>query len=172
MRAVIILGHGSRVPEAGKDMETVASLLKQNYGLDMVEACQMSRLGPHYPEILAKCVSRGATEVVVIPYFLNCGLHIRLDIPEMMKEEAEKYPHVKMIFGKQLGFDPMFAGIICRRVQESLDLPDVRSLELEPRESFPVPAGQGEFVEMPPEEARKYKNEYSGSAHDPAPRNP
>ena len=50
----------------------------------------MSRLGPHYPEILAKCVEGGATEVVVIPYFLNNGLHIRLDIPEMMKEEAEE----------------------------------------------------------------------------------
>ena len=168
MRAVIILGHGSRVPEAGKDMETVATLLKKDYNLEMVEACQMSRLGPHYPETLAKCVKNGATEVVVIPYFLNSGLHIRLDIPEMMKEEAEKYPHVKMIFGRHLGFDPKFADIIYRRIQESLDLPDVRRLELEPRESFPVPAGQGEFVEMPPEEARRYENERSDSAHDPA----
>jgi sirohydrochlorin ferrochelatase len=159
VRAVIILGHGSRVPEAGKDMERVAALLKENYHLEMVEACQMSRLGPHYPEILARCVKNGATEVIVIPYFLNSGLHIRLDIPEMMKEEAEKYPHVKMIFGRRLGFDPQFADIIYRRIQESLDLPDVRRLDLEPRENFPVPAGQGEFVEMPPEEARRYKNE-------------
>ena len=51
----------------------------------------------------------------------------------------------------------MFADIIYRRIQESLDLPDVRSLELEPREHFPVPPGQGEFVEMPPDEARRYK---------------
>ncbi len=159
MRAVIILGHGSRVPEAGKDMGTVATLLKNKYDFEMVEACQMSRLGPHYPETLAKCVRNGATEVIIIPYFLNRGLHIRLDIPEMMKEEAKKYPHVKIIFGKRLGWDPMFADIIYRRIQESLDLPDVRRLELEPRDHFPVPTGQGEFVEMPPEEAKRYKNE-------------
>lgn len=158
MRAVIILGHGSRVPEAGKDMKKVATLLKENYDLEMVEVCQMSRLGPHYPETLDKCVKNGATEVVVIPYFLNNGLHIRLDIPEMMKDGAEKYPHVKMIFGRHLGCDPRFADIIYRRIQESLDFPDVRCLELAPRESFPVPAGQGEFVEMPPEEAKRYKN--------------
>jgi sirohydrochlorin ferrochelatase len=161
MRAVIILGHGSRVPEAGKNMERVATLLKKKYHLEMVEVCQMSRLGPHYPETLDQCVEGGATEVVVIPYFLNNGLHIRLDIPEMMKEGAKKYPHVKMIFGKPLGFDPKYADIIYRRIQESLNFPDVRRLELEPRESFPVPAGQGEFVEMPPEEARKYENERS-----------
>jgi sirohydrochlorin ferrochelatase len=157
MRAVIILGHGSRVPEAGKNMNTLGRLLKEKYALEMVEACQMSRLGPHFPETLAKCVANGATEVVVIPYFLNKGLHIRLDIPEMMQAEAEKYPAVKIIFGRQLGFDPMFADIIYQRIQESLDMPDVRDLALEPRESFPVPPGQGEFVEMPPEEARKYR---------------
>ena len=88
--------------------------------------------------------------MMVIPYFLNNGLHIRLDIPEMMKEEAKKYPDVKMIFGKPLGFDPRYADILYQRIQESLDLPDVRRLELEPRENFPVPDGQGEFVEMPP----------------------
>ena len=165
MRAIIILGHGSRVPEAGRNMEIVASLLKEKYDFEMVKSCQMSRLGPHYPEILAECVKGGATEVVVIPYFLNNGLHIRLDIPEMMKEEAKKYPRVKIIFGMPLGFDPGYADIIYRRIQESLDLPDVRNLELEPRENFPVPAGQGEFVEMPPEEAKRYEHEHSHHVH-------
>ncbi len=165
MRAIIILGHGSRVPEAAKNMEIVASLLKKKYDLQMVEVCHMSRLGPHYPETLARCVQRGATEVLVIPYFLNNGLHIRLDIPEMMKAGAEKYPHVKMIFGKHLGFDPMYADIIYQRIQESLDLPDVRSLQLESRENFPVPAGQGEFVEMPPEEAKEYEKRHSHHGH-------
>ena len=159
LRAVIILGHGSRVPEAGKDMHVLARMLKEKYDLEMVEVCHMSRLGPHYPETLDKCVKGGATEILVIPYFLNNGLHIRLDIPEMMKEKAQKHPHVKMIFGRHLGCDPGFADIIYRRIQESLDLPDIRSIELAPRESFPVPDGQGEFVEMPPEQARKCKNE-------------
>lgn len=125
----------------------------------------MSRLGPHYPETLSKCVKGGATKVVVIPYFLNNGLHIRLDIPEMMKEEAKKYPQVEMIFGRPLGFDPKYADIIYQRIQESLGLPDVRNLELEPRESFPVPEGQGEFVEMQPEEARRYENQRSNHLH-------
>ena len=157
MQAVIILGHGSRVPQAAKDMQKIAALLKEKYDLEMVEICQMSRLGPHYPETLDRCVEKGATEVIVIPYFLNKGLHIHLDIPEMMKEGAEKYPQVKMIFGRRLGFDPKFADILYQRIQDSVNLPDVRQIELAPRDSFPVPPGQGEFVEMPPEEARRYQ---------------
>lgn len=156
MRAIILLGHGSRVPGAGKDMERAVELLKSKYNHEMVVSCNMSRLGPHFPETLEKCISEGAKEIIVIPYFLNMGVHIRLDIPEMMQKEAAKYSDIKLIYGKQLGFDDVFADILHKRIEQSASLSDVRELNLEPRESFPVPEGQGEFVEMDPDEAKKY----------------
>ena len=165
MKAVILLGHGSRVPGAGDDMKKAAQLLKEKHQLDMVSSCHMSRLGPHFPDTLAACVSRGAKEVVVIPYFLNMGLHIRLDIPEMMQEEAEKYPDVKLVYGKHLGFDEAFADILYKRIDESVDLPDVREVELPARDAFPVPEGQGEFVEMSPEDAKAFAHSRSHSHH-------
>jgi sirohydrochlorin ferrochelatase len=165
MRAIILLGHGSRVPDAGKEMERAAELLKEKYGLEMVKSCNMSRLGPHFPETLEECARNGAKEVIVIPYFLNMGLHIRLDIPEMMQEEALKYPDIKLVYGKQLGFDDSFVDILFKRIQESLTLKDVRELKLAGRDAFPVPEGQGEFVEMAPEEARHYSGNHTHS-HD------
>ena len=156
MKAIILLGHGSRVPEAGKDMEEAARILKDKYDFEMVVSCHMSRLGPHLPETLAKCVSDGATEVIVIPYFLNQGLHIRLDVPEMLQAEAEKYPDLRLVYGKPLGFDPLFVDILKKRIDESWDLPDVKELNLEPRHAFPVPEGQGEFIEVSPEEAKTF----------------
>jgi hypothetical protein len=42
------------------------------------------------PETLDKCVANRATEIIVIPYLLNNGLHIRPDIPEMMKSGGSK----------------------------------------------------------------------------------
>ncbi len=161
MKAIILLGHGSRVPGAGEGMEKAAQGLKEKYGYELVETCYMSRLGPHFPETLAGCVEKGATEVVVIPYFLNMGLHIQLDIPEMMKEEAEKYPAVRLIYGKQLGYDNVFVDVLHKRIETSIDDVDVRELKLSPRDSFPVPEGQGEFVEMSPEEAKHYHGGHS-----------
>ncbi len=161
MRAIILLGHGSRVPGAGKDMERAAELLKKKYGLEMVKSCNMSRLGPHFPETLEECVNNGAKEIIVVPYFLNMGLHIRLDIPEMMQEEALKYPDIKLVYGKQLGFDDVFVDILYKRIEESKFFPDVRELHLSPRDAFPVPDGQGEFVEMAPEEARLYSGNHN-----------
>ena len=146
-------------------MEKAALGLKEKYGFDLVDTCYMSRLGPHFPETLAICVGKGATEVFVIPYFLNLGLHIRLDIPEMMQAEAEKYPNLRLVYGKQLGYDEAFVDVLKKRIDESESLPDVRDLSLDPRDAFPVPEGQGEFVEMPSEEAKHYQGGHSHHHH-------
>jgi hypothetical protein len=83
----------------------------------------------------------------------------------MMQAEAKKYPDIKLVYGKHLGFDEAFADILYKRIDESADLPDVREFELPPRETFPVPEGQGEFVEMSPEEARAFTHSHSHHHH-------
>ena len=154
--AIILLGHGSRVPDAGKHMEKVASGLKEKYGYKVVEICYMSRLGPHFPETFHKCVALGATDIVVIPYFLHDGLHLVLDIPEMMQQMAAGYPHVKLVLGRNLGFDDILVDLVERRIADSKGVCDVRKLALPPRNKFPVPPGQCEFVPMDPEKAAQY----------------
>lgn len=154
---IILMGHGSRVPGASKDMEEVAQRLKGKYGYPRVEICFISRLGPHFPEIFEKCVNQGAQKVLAIPYFLHEGLHLLLDIPEMMQEEAKRFPHVKLILGRSLGFDESLVDLVERRVEESKDLCDVRDLPLPGRGEYPIPPGQYEFVPMLPEEAAKYR---------------
>lgn len=154
--AIILLGHGSRVPDAGRHMERVAEGLKARYRYRIVEICYMSRLGPHFPEIFERCIEQGATSVMVIPYFLHDGLHLVLDIPEMLQEAAAQRPDVRVVLGRNLGFDDILVDLVERRIETSLDCPDVRELDLPPRESFPVPPGQQEFVPMDPEEAAEY----------------
>lgn len=161
--AVILLGHGSRVEKAGGDMERVAAILKARHGFPMVEYCFMSRLPPHFPETLAGLVARGATRVLVIPYFLHTGLHIRLDIPEMMQHEAAKYPGLRLQLGGNLGYDDILVELVRKRIDESLGVADVREVALPGRETFPVPPGQAEFVPMDPAEAKKYR---SRKGHD------
>ena len=155
-KAIILLGHGSRVPDAGKHMEKVAAGLRAKYGHSIVEICYMSRLGPHFPEIFEKCLTQGATEVMVIPYFLHDGLHLVLDIPEMLQEVAKRNPEVKLILGRNLGFDDVLVDLVQRRISDSVDNCDVRELQLPPRRQFPVPPGQHEFVPMMPEEAARF----------------
>ena len=154
--AVILLGHGSRVPEAGKSMEKVAAGLKRKYGYVIVEVCYLSRLGPHFPEIFEKCVKQGAHCVVIIPYFLHEGLHIVLDIPSMIQKTAARFPDVRVVLGKNLGFDDVLVDLVEKRIADSRQGCDVRDMALPSKSKYPVPAGQYEFVLMKPEDAAKY----------------
>ena len=130
-----------------------------------VEVCHMSRLGPFFPETLQKVAGMGARTIMLIPYFLHTGLHMRLDIPQMMQQEAAKYPGVKLILGRHLGYDESLARLVEKRIGESAQLPDVRELKLDPREKFPLAQGEMEFVAMPPEEAEKFKGHCHHHGH-------
>ena len=154
--AVILLAHGSRVPEAGGGMECLAEHLREELPESIVETCYMSRLGPHFPEVFEKCVSRGAQKIILIPYFLHSGLHLVLDIPKMMQEKAQEFPGVQVILGKNLGFDECLVNLVRRRIEESRGLGDVRELILKSRDCYPLPPGQYEFVLVPPDEVEKY----------------
>jgi len=126
LEAVILMGHGSRVPGAGEGMERVAQLLKEKRPGAMIETCYMSELGPHFPDILEKCVRMGADRIIVMPYFLHLGIHLREDIPAMMRAEAKKYPALTLILGRHLGFDASLADLVGKRLDESRDLDDIR----------------------------------------------
>jgi sirohydrochlorin ferrochelatase len=154
--AVILLAHGSRVPEAGEGMECLAARLREELPDSLVETCYMSRLGPHFPEVFEKCVASGAKKIILIPYFLHSGLHLVLDIPKMMQQKAREFPGVQLILGKNLGFDECLVDLVRRRIKESRDLCDVRELRLKSRDYYPLPPGQYEFVPLPPGEAEKY----------------
>ncbi len=165
--AIIILGHGSRVPESSQAMQKVAELLKEKYAHPVVETCYMSRLGPPFKQVFEKCVQNGAKNIILIPYFLHEGLHIKVDIPRMMQHCVQPYPDVRLMLGKSLGFDPVLADLIESRVNEHEHLCDVRGLTLPSEDKYPLPDGQCEFVPMTPKEAVEWKRKKYKERHLP-----
>lgn len=155
--AIIILGHGSRVPGADRSMQKLAEALREKGKYRNVETCSMSRLGPHFEDVFERCVLNGARHILLLPYFLNDGLHILLDIPSRMQEAVRRYPEVRLVFGKNLGFNPLLVQLVEERIQESMLLGDVRDLPLPEENDYPIPHGQYEFVPMTPEEAARWR---------------
>lgn len=126
--AIILLGHGSRVPGAGEGMEQVASRIREKGGFSIVETCSMQMLGPKFPDALEKCIKGGAKKIIVIPYFLHVGVHMREDIPELLREEVRRRPgiEIEIILGKNLGYDESLADLVVRRIEESRGLPAIK----------------------------------------------
>jgi sirohydrochlorin ferrochelatase len=135
-RAVILIGHGSRAAGADDDMERVARGLRtQNGGI--VEVCRMSGRGSSFDEAFERCVRQGVKAVMVIPYFLHFGVHLREDIPEMLREAVAKHPEVRLVLGRHLGYDDALVTLVAKRIGESEGLCDVRELAPAPIDRYP-----------------------------------
>ncbi len=116
--AIILLGHGSRMPKAGRSMECVAVKLCEHHGYNLVKVCYMENAEPSFVQALDECVGSGATNIVVIPYFLHNGIHLNEDIPEMVRDRADRHPNIKITLGPYLGFDDKLVSLVHQRIRE------------------------------------------------------
>ena len=135
-KAVILIGHGSRVTGADDDMEEISARLRKKLGVT-VETCRLEGRGVTFAEAFEKCAKMGAKEVLVIPYFLHFGVHLRRDIPNLMLESLKKHPEINLILGKHLGFDEALVALVAKRIKESKCLDDIRNLSRAPLNRMP-----------------------------------
>jgi sirohydrochlorin ferrochelatase len=136
MRAVILIGHGSRAEGADDDMERIAEGVRAKIG-GMVETCRMSGRGIPFDKVFERCVDQGAREVIVLPYFLHFGIHLREDIPEILRKAADRHPDVRLVLGKHLGYNDALVTLVAKRIGESEGLCDVRELAPTPIDRCP-----------------------------------
>lgn len=139
-RAVILIGHGSRAAGADEDMDRVASHLRLATG-GVVEVCRMGGQGISLEEAFERCIRQGVGEVIVLPYFLHFGVHLRQDIPEMLLKAGARYPEVRLVLGRHLGYDAALARLVEQRLAESTSLCDIRELTPTPIDQHPTEAG-------------------------------
>ena len=71
---------------------------------------------PTIADAVKKCVSAGASTIIVAPYFLSRGRHIQEDIPALVAAAQTQHPQVKCIVADPIGLDPLMAQLIERRV--------------------------------------------------------
>lgn len=136
-KAVILIGHGSRATGADDDMERVSVGLREKLGIT-VETCRLEGRGTTFTEAFEKCVALGAKEMLVIPYFLHFGVHLRRDIPKLLQESLTKHPEMKLILGRHLGFDKALIDLVAKRIEESEGLADIRDLSPTPKDKIPT----------------------------------
>lgn len=116
-RHVVLLGHGSRAPGSDLAIRAVARDLSSRTGWE-VEVAHMELAAPSLPQAVSRLASRGVRKVMVVPYFLHVGIHLREDIPAILEEIRLEHPGMDLVLTEPLGYDPSLASILESRVRE------------------------------------------------------
>ena len=120
MRAVLLIDHGSRLPEANATLDAIADLVRAEAGGTLiVRAAHMELAEPTIAQAFAACVEDGATTVVALPYMLAPGRHAREDIPRLVEEAARVHHGVTWRLAEPLGAHPLLARIVLDRASEA-----------------------------------------------------
>jgi sirohydrochlorin ferrochelatase len=117
--AILLMAHGSRIPEANNAVNEIAAMVKQFAGYDIVEASFRENHSPNIQEGIDACVAQGAERVLLVPYFLYLGAHVLEDLPKELEEARRRHPHVEMAMGKHLGVHKRLAKLVIDRIDEA-----------------------------------------------------
>ncbi|HEY7119688.1 MAG TPA: CbiX/SirB N-terminal domain-containing protein [Tepidisphaeraceae bacterium] len=116
---IIIVDHGSRREESNRMLEEIAVLFARRFEAlyDIVEPAHMELSEPSIATAYARCVERGATKVIVTPFFLGPGKHWTGDIPRLTAEAASRHPATTYHVTMPLGIDDLILELLNKRVQ-------------------------------------------------------
>jgi sirohydrochlorin cobaltochelatase len=74
---------------------------------------------PRFADALARCVARGAGEIVVQPYFLVPGKFARVDLPRAARAAQAAHPSVALRLAEPFGDHPALADLALKRAAEA-----------------------------------------------------
>ncbi len=114
--AILIVGHGSPLPEANMTLSRVARELRKWYPLVQPAFLQFER--PNISEAIDLLVKKGARRIVVHPYFLYKGAHVSKDIPSEIEGAKRRYPGLEFSFSSHLGFHEKLVEVSRERIEE------------------------------------------------------
>jgi sirohydrochlorin ferrochelatase len=117
---VIIVDHGSRRSESNEMLLEIVITFRQATQYAIVEPAHMELAEPSIATAFARCVDRGATFIIVHPYFLLPGRHWDEDIPALAAKAAERHPGVSYLVTAPLGAHPLMAQMITQRIEDCL----------------------------------------------------
>ncbi|SEB13668.1 sirohydrochlorin cobaltochelatase [Thalassobacillus cyri] len=119
MKAVLMVGHGSRDPEGNEQVRNFIDNLSNQLDPNLlVETCFLEFESPNIDEGIDNCVQKGATHIFVIPIMLLQAGHSKIHIPHAIDEAKKKYSQLTVTYGRPIGIHEQIFEICKDRLEE------------------------------------------------------
>ncbi len=113
---VLVIGHGSKDPNAKISMKYVVDNLVSKYR--NVDYCFLEIEEPNIQQGIDKCDKNKPELLVVVFYFLHEGAHVKRDIYDDLNPAVEKSSLKKILITEHIGTDDKMINFIIERARE------------------------------------------------------
>jgi sirohydrochlorin ferrochelatase len=132
--AVLLIAHGSRNAAANDDLHRLAARFAEAGRYPIVEPSFLELAEPDIQAGGDRCVAKGATRVLMVPYFLSAGVHLLRDLTAAREALGLRHPGVTFRLGQALGPDPLLDRLVAERIGQ-LDAGDGDAPESAPSDT-------------------------------------
>ena len=118
---IMICGHGSRNKFAMQEFSQIAQKLKNIYKQIPVEYGYLEFADPVIAKGLDRLREKRVNKCLAVPGMLFAAGHAKDDIPCVLNTYQEKYPEMKIKYGRELGLDTRMIRAAGERIKEVID---------------------------------------------------
>jgi len=112
----MIIGHGSKDPNAQMSMDYIVNQLKDSYR--NVSRCWLEIEQPDIFEGIKKCEKDNPKVLIIVFYFLHEGAHVKTDINNDLIPALENSSIKQAFITKHIGTDQKMIDLILERAKE------------------------------------------------------
>ena len=115
MNATILVGHGSLRQASGASMIRLAALLRKQGVAEVATAGFLNFSKPTVADAVERCVRKGATHIVIQPYFLISGFYVKRILPKLIAEAKAAHPHLTFSIADAFEYHPALVQMVLDR---------------------------------------------------------
>ena len=122
MKALLLIAHGSRRQASNDEVISLANSLMKAMSKEypIISAAFLELAEPLIPDALDNCLNKGATEIIVVPYFLSAGRHVQTDVPKEVAQWQQNHPDCYVHSVPYIGSSAMMQELIINSIKESV----------------------------------------------------
>ena len=118
--ALLVIGHGSRDPRAGAELDRLVANIRALTPATAVRAGCLELAEPHVDAAVDDLVAAGASDIVAVPVVLFGAGHLKDDGPAVLGRARRRHPGVRFRLARDLGIHPAVLAVAEARARSAL----------------------------------------------------
>lgn len=104
-QALVLFAHGARDPRWAIPFERLVERARSKRPDVSVSLAFLELMEPRLPAVVTELVQSGHAKISIVPVFLGQGGHVLRDLPPLIAELKETFPHIDMALSHAVGED-------------------------------------------------------------------